>query len=81
MAKSMGISKCDIERVHYLNMTTKRFAREFDGVKPVIIEGLVDDKWPAKSRGRWSRPSLLSAFSDAAVHVSGTGRSWFGGGA
>ncbi|CAN0466543.1 unnamed protein product, partial [Hapterophycus canaliculatus] len=70
MAKSMSISKCDIERVHYLNMTTKRFSREFEGVKPVIIEGLVDDRWPAKSRGRWSRPSLLSAFPDSAVHVS-----------
>jgi len=70
MEKSMGISTCDLERVHHLNMTTKRFAREFDGIKPVIIEGLVDEKWPAKFRGRWSRPGLLSAFSDAAVHVS-----------
>lgn len=70
MAKSMGTSKCDIDRVHHLNMTTKKFSREYEGVKPVIIEGLVDDKWPAKFMGRWARSSLLSAFSDAAVHVS-----------
>ncbi|CAN0203704.1 unnamed protein product, partial [Ectocarpus fasciculatus] len=69
MAKTMGISRCDIERVHQANMTTKRFSREYEGVKPVIIEGLIDEKWPARATGRWSRPGLLSTFSDAAVHV------------
>lgn len=66
----MGTSRCDIERVHHLNMTTKRFSREYEGVKPVIVEGFVDEKWPARFRGRWARPSLLSSFSDVAVHVS-----------
>lgn len=69
MAKTMGISRCDIERVHHSNMSTKRFSREYEGVKPVIIEGLIDEKWPARATGRWSRPGLLSTFSDAAVHV------------
>lgn len=70
MARSLGVSGCDIDRVHHLNMTTKRFARDYNLVKPVIIEGLVDEKWPAKNTGRWARPSLLSFFADAAVHVS-----------
>ena len=74
MAKSMGTSRCDIDRVHHLNMTTKRFSREYEGVKPVIVEGLVEDKWPAKLRGRWARPSLLSSFPDAAVHVRDTNK-------
>eukprot|EP00903_Cladosiphon_okamuranus_P006388 g6253.t1 len=70
MAKSMSTSKCDIDRVPYLNMSTKRFSREYEGVKPVIVEGFIDERWPARFRGRWARPSLLSSFPDAAVHVS-----------
>ncbi|CAM9793218.1 unnamed protein product, partial [Ectocarpus sp. 4 AP-2014] len=70
MANTMGISRCDIERVHHTNMTTKRFSRHYEGVKPVIIEGLIDEKWAARATGRWSRPGLLSTFSDSPVHIS-----------
>ncbi|CAM9697162.1 unnamed protein product [Ascophyllum nodosum] len=70
MAKSMGLQKCDFDRVHHADMTTKRFSQDYQGVKPVIIEGFVDQKWPAKNRGRWARSSLMDAFGEASVHVS-----------
>lgn len=69
MAKSMAVKKCDLDRVHHLNMTTKRFAREYEGVKPVIIEGLVGDKWSASSAGRWAQPSLKDSFGLSPIHV------------
>ncbi|CAN0238026.1 unnamed protein product, partial [Discosporangium mesarthrocarpum] len=49
--------RCDFQRVHHSNMTTKRFSREFEGVQPVVIEGFIQNRWPALFSGRWARPS------------------------
>lgn len=69
LAKSMTVTRCDLDRVHHSNMTTKRFAREYENIKPVIIEGLVGEKWPALSAGRWARPSLMDSFGLSPIHV------------
>lgn len=54
-------------------MTTKRFSKDYEGIKPVIIEGFINEKWPAKINGRWARSSLMDFFGDAAVHVRTVG--------
>ncbi|KAL4280497.1 hypothetical protein GQ457_03G033490 [Hibiscus cannabinus] len=49
------------------NISAEQFRREYDGIKPVLLNGLVDT-WPARST--WTIDQLVSKYGDVAFKIS-----------
>ncbi|KAK8692331.1 hypothetical protein V6N13_075799 [Hibiscus sabdariffa] len=49
------------------NISAEQFRREYDGIKPVLLNGLADT-WPARST--WTIDQLVSKYGDVAFKIS-----------
>lgn len=72
--QALDSSLCSVERIPAAALSPERFRAEFQGKKPVVIQGLTngdgshfDSRWPAYDR--WQKGALLRAYGGRSVAV------------